>query len=97
MGSSSDLNDRKTNTNMGKVEEVGRIDWAASWQVQQVTGEEWEALQGQLTAAYRSALSCMARPDNWQRDESIGEAMAILAHTAYHLGAIRQALCTIKQ
>ena len=78
-------------------EEVGRIDWAESWRVQHVTGEEWEALKGQLKAAYQSALSCMERPDNWRREDSIGEAMAILVHTAYHLGEIRQALCTIKQ
>ena len=30
-------------------------------------------------------------------EDEIGGAMAILGHTAYHLGEIRQALCTIKR
>ncbi len=29
-------------------------------------------------------------------EDAIGGVLAILVHTAYHLGEIRQALCTIK-
>ncbi|NJL94045.1 MAG: hypothetical protein HC915_10090 [Anaerolineae bacterium] len=31
----------------------------------------------------------------WERDR-IGGALAMLMHNAYHLGEIRQALCTLK-
>ena len=78
-------------------EHISKTDWDESWQLQHVTAEEWEALKAQLDASYRSALRCMYGPDNWKRQDSIGEAMVILVHTAYHLGEIRQALCTIKQ
>jgi hypothetical protein len=35
------------------------------------------------------------KTEKWD-DETIGGSMAIIVHTAYHLGEIRQALCTLK-
>jgi hypothetical protein len=32
----------------------------------------------------------------WEGEDDIGASLAILAHTAYHLGEIRQALCVVK-
>lgn len=32
----------------------------------------------------------------WPNDRQIGGAIATIVHTAYHLGEIRQALCTLK-
>ena len=32
----------------------------------------------------------------WDGEEELGGALAIVVHTAYHLGEIRQALCTIQ-
>jgi hypothetical protein len=32
----------------------------------------------------------------WESDPHLEGALAIAIHTAYHLGEIRQALCTIK-
>ena len=54
----------------------------------------------------RSASSC-ARPtsafspccmaeDAWDNENAIGGALAIVVHSAYHLGEIRQALCTLQ-
>ena len=34
--------------------------------------------------------------ENWEDEKAIGGALAIVIHTAYHLGEIRQALCTLK-
>ncbi len=36
-----------------------------------------------------------ARTPTWN-DDTIGGALSIVVHTAYHLGEIRQALCTLK-
>jgi hypothetical protein len=33
---------------------------------------------------------------DWDSENAIGGALAIVVHTAYHLGEIRQALCTLK-
>ena len=32
----------------------------------------------------------------WPSEQHIGGAIAAIVHTAYHLGEIRQALCTVK-
>lgn len=32
----------------------------------------------------------------WQNEQQIGGIIAVIVHTAYHLGEIRQALCTLK-
>ena len=78
-------------------EEVGKTDWAATWRVAGVDEAEWAALEQRLEAAYRRALATMQGFATWEGEDQIGAALAILAHTAYHLGEIRQALCTIKR
>jgi uncharacterized damage-inducible protein DinB len=77
-------------------EEVGTTDWAASWRVADVDDEEWESLKQRLDAAYQSMRATMQGFTSWDGEDEISGALAILAHTAYHLGEIRQALCTIK-
>ncbi len=78
-------------------EEVGPTDWAASWQVAGVDEEEWESLKQRLDASYRHMRATMQGFTTWEGEDEIGGVLAILAHTAYHLGEIRQALCTIKR
>ena len=78
-------------------EEVGPTDWAASWQVSGVDDEEWESLKQRLDGAYQRMLATMQGFTTWDGENDIGGPLAVLVHTAYHLGEIRQALCTIKQ
>ncbi|HEX8852693.1 MAG TPA: DinB family protein [Pyrinomonadaceae bacterium] len=66
-----------------------KADWAESWRVQSVSADEWERLKQDLRAAYASLLEELRAVENWN-DETVGGGMAIIAHTAYHLGAIRQ-------
>ncbi len=78
-------------------EEVGHTDWAASWQLSEVDDEEWESLKRRLDAAYEHMLATMKGFTAWDSEEEISGPLAVLVHTAYHLGEIRQALCTIKR
>jgi hypothetical protein len=78
-------------------ETVGATDWAASWRVAGVDEAEWASLKERLEAAYQRVLAVMKGFTTWDGEDEIGGALALLAHTAYHLGEIRQALCTIKQ
>lgn len=73
-------------------EAVGEVDWKKSWRLQKVTAEEWEALKGQLRQAYTGVLAVVKGRDAWDRPQDVTDSFAILAHTAYHLGAIRQAM-----
>jgi hypothetical protein len=77
-------------------EEVGKVDWDGSWHVRSVTPEEWEALVGRLRDAYRSVREVAANLSYGPGDDQFGDALAVIVHTAYHLGEIRQALCTVK-
>jgi len=76
--------------------EIGKVDWDASWQLQSVTSEEWEAVKQRLRDRYQSVLSTLKGFETWNGEPEIEGALAIAAHTAYHLGEIRQALCFIK-
>ena len=73
-------------------EEFGRIDWDAAWRRTGATPEEWAALQERLRAAHRGVLDLLGDEATFRDERALGGAMAIVAHTAYHLGEIRQAL-----
>ena len=78
-------------------EAVGQTDWAASWRVAGVDDDEWESLQQRLDAAYQRLRATMQGVTTGDGVDAIGGPLAILGHTAYHLGEIRQALCTIRR
>ena len=65
------------------------VDWGQSWLVQTVSPAEWEALKEELRDAYGVVTEELRSLDGWG-ERSVGGAMAIVAHTAYHLGAVRQ-------
>jgi hypothetical protein len=79
-----------------KDEKLGRVDWQGSWYLKTVTPEEWAALKARLKDAYTSVLATLKSIDNWDGENELGGALSVAIHTAYHLGEIRQALCTIK-
>ncbi|MEO8357311.1 MAG: hypothetical protein ABI621_15500 [Chloroflexota bacterium] len=73
-----------------------RADWGEIWRtVEKVTPEEWNEYKRKLHDAYHRIEKMLHDNPVWNED-SIGGAMAIVVHTAYHLGEIRQALCTLK-
>ena len=78
-------------------QEIGKVDWGDIWRrVEAVTAEEWSALKDNLKQTYQRISTMMHNIDDWNDDDRVGGAMAIIVHTAYHLGEIRQALCTLK-
>jgi hypothetical protein len=79
-----------------RQKEVGKVDWAASWYLKTVTPEEWDALKQRLRSTYQEVARLCRSFDTWQGENELGGALAIVVHTAYHLGEIRQALCVIK-
>jgi hypothetical protein len=78
-------------------QEVGKVDWGEIWRtVEQVTTEEWEALRMKLRHTYQRVDGLFRNTEDWDDEDKIGAALAIVVHTAYHLGEIRQALCTLR-
>ena len=71
-------------------------DWGYIWRtVGKVTPEEWDEYKRKLKEAYLRLDKLFHENQVWNED-TIGGSMAIVVHTAYHLGEIRQALCTLK-
>lgn len=71
-------------------------DWGYIWRtVEKVTPAEWDEYKTKLKAAYQRMDKLFHENKLWDED-NIGGALSIVVHTAYHLGEIRQALCTLK-
>lgn len=78
-------------------EDAGKVDWGEIWRtVEAVTPEEWAESQRQLKASYQANRNLMNSFTSWEGENEVAGALAVLVHTAYHLGEIRQALCTIQ-
>lgn len=78
-------------------ENVGRVDWGEIWRTtEKVTPEEWDALRENAKNAHARLVEKMQAFKTWDNEDAIGAAMAIVVHTAYHLGEIRQALCILR-
>jgi hypothetical protein len=67
------------------------LDWPSSWRLQQVGDAEWEALKRGVRREYDALLETVGSLETWSAHQ-LGDSMAVVAHTAYHLGAIRHAL-----
>jgi hypothetical protein len=73
-------------------------DWDKIWrETAAVTPAEWEALKASLRQSYDRVRAFIHDTTAWSNERQIGGAIATIVHTAYHLGEIRQALCTLKE
>ncbi len=80
-----------------RTQQFERQDWGKIWrETRAVTPEEWETLKADLRASYDRIKALIADTPAWAGEQQIGGAIAVIVHTAYHLGEIRQALCTLK-
>lgn len=66
-----------------------RVNWDDSWLIETVNEGEWDALRKSVKSTYENTLKCLAGVESWN-ELQVGMAIGLVAHTAYHLGAIRQ-------
>ena len=72
-------------------------DWGVIWDtISAVDEAEWNAIQAELHRQYERIITLIEGASAWPSEAHLAGAMAVVAHSAYHLGEIRQALCTIK-
>nr|MDQ3373232.1 hypothetical protein [Acidobacteriota bacterium] len=50
---------------------------------------EWKLLKENVRRDYEIVVETFQKVEDWD-DEKVGDAITIVVHTAYHLGAIRQ-------
>lgn len=70
--------------------------WGDIWaNISVVNQAEWDATIARLRSSYERVRTYLESVTEWQGDDDFGGAIAIVVHTAYHLGEIRQATCTV--
>ncbi|HRQ40507.1 MAG TPA: hypothetical protein PLD25_21545 [Chloroflexota bacterium] len=81
-----------------RTQQYEQQDWDKIWrETSAVTPAEWEDLKADLRESYNRIKALIADTAEWPSEQHIGGAIGMIVHTAYHLGEIRQALCTLKQ
>ena len=72
-------------------------DWEDIWRtVEKVTPEKWDTYKSKLREAYDRMIKLFSENPAWN-EATIGGALSIVVHSAYHLGEIRQAMCILKK
>jgi hypothetical protein len=79
----------------GEPNPFATADWNASWQRTTVSDDQWRKLRADLRRETESWRRVVAERTSWD-DMSAAGALSSAAHTAYHLGAIRQILAATK-
>jgi hypothetical protein len=81
-----------------RTQEFEPVDWDRIWrETSTVTPEEWESIKASLRQSQDRVKRVINDTAEWPTDRHIGGAIGMIAHTAYHLGEIRQALCWLRQ
>ena len=80
-----------------RTQQFEKQDWGKIWrETSAVTPAEWEEIKAELRQSYDRIKTLIYDTPVWPTEFEIGGAIATIVHTAYHLGEIRQALCTIR-
>ncbi len=77
-------------------QEVPKLNWQQSWDVKTVTDLEWHDLKQQLHKTYQTMMQLVKTRETWD-DESVTATLVALAHTSYHVGAIRQMILMLER
>ncbi|GGH78646.1 hypothetical protein JOD43_001546 [Pullulanibacillus pueri] len=71
-----------------------QMNWGMSWEIHSVDEKQWNTIQEGLRKEYLTLLEAI---DAIKWNELLAnEVLSSLAHSAYHLGAIRQMLKVVK-
>ncbi|MCI0681335.1 MAG: hypothetical protein L0Y71_04455 [Gemmataceae bacterium] len=79
----------------GEANPWADADWNASWQRTTVTANQWQTLRDNLCREAETWRKHVTSRTDWD-DISAAGALSSAAHTAYHLGAIRQILAAMR-
>jgi hypothetical protein len=71
-------------------------DWNVAWKLETVTEPQWRDLLNRLEQQSKRFIEQASQPRAWSEIMLTG-SFAIAAHTAYHLGAIRQMLLDLRR
>jgi hypothetical protein len=78
----------------GEANPWAGADWNASWQRTTVTEDQWRTLRDRLRGEAGKWQKVVEARTNWD-DLGAAAALSTVAHTAYHMGAIRQIIAEL--
>ena len=79
---------------VGEENPFATADWKASWQRTTVTPQQWQTLRDNLRRQATDWRKHVTTRTQWDHIAACG-ALSSAAHTAYHLGAMRQILAAM--
>jgi len=80
-----------------RTNESRKVNWREIWEtIGPVTEEQWTDAKARLRSSHAKVISTINSFERWDGEHDIGGALAILTHTAYHLGGIRTTLGAIR-
>ena len=71
-------------------------DWAVAWGLEKIDDQPWEELIDRIERESQLLIDLVNQRRDWGETLFTG-VNAIAAHTAYHLGAIRQMLLDVEK
>jgi hypothetical protein len=78
----------------GEANPWAGADWNASWQRTTASGDQWRTLRENLRREAETWRKHVAARTEWD-DVAASGALSSAAHTAYHVGAIRQIVAAL--
>ena len=81
-----------------RTQDAGKkYNWREIWDtVREMTPQEWDDAKRRLRESHERVMARINALDKWDGKFDIAGGLSLLAHTAYHLGGIRQALGAIR-
>jgi len=77
--------------------DLSYVNWEQIWnEVSSVSEAEWAGMIADLRATYQRIMSHLDGADEWSGFTELSSLLGMIAHSAYHLGEIRQMMCRLK-
>ena len=77
--------------------DLSGVNWHKIWdEVSGVDQAEWARMLADLRATYERIKGHLDSADEWEGINELSSMLGIIAHSAYHLGEIRQMMCHLK-
>ena len=77
--------------------DLSGVNWDQIWQeISAVDEAEWTAMIADLRSMYERIMGHLDGAAEWEGSHELSCLLGIIAHSAYHLGEIRQMMCHLK-
>ena len=78
--------------------DLSYVDWNEIWrEVSGIDQDEWKRMIADLKATYERIMSHLDNAAEWEGSHELSCLLGIIAHSAYHLGEIRQMMCHLER